>query len=899
VQDNPWLQDPYLPSASVSTVEQIDELQQLYDEAPCGYHSLDAHGVFVRVNQTELTMLGYSREELIGHKTFFEILTPASQQIFTNNFPLFKQRGYVRDLEFQIIRKDNSIFPVSLSSTAIKDADGNYLVSRSVMIDISDRKQLEIELRESENRYRLLFESNPNPMWIYDSVTFAFLEVNQAAIKHYGYSDAEFLQMTIADICPKSDLPLMREVNHKILPGQPHNGVWQHLKRDSSFIDVEVMAHAFLLAGKQANLAQVKDITTVKQLTINHQRTASELNAAHQRIITTWESMTDAYVAIDLSWNFTYGNQAAISVITQLTGFQHSEIIGKSHWDIFPMLAGGELEQLYRQAIATQIPAHFELPFPETGNWFEIHAYPSEVGLGVYFRDITDRKHIEQKLQEQANLLEIASDAIYVHDLENRILFWNQGAEKLYECPVDEMIDQDWRHLLTPEALLELESTVLNQNTWQGEVTKRTQSGKVIVVMSRRSVMLDDAGNIKSILTVDTDITEKKQLESQFLRAQRLESLGMLASGIAHDLNNVLTPIIGIVQLLPLKMTNLDPQIQRLLEILNDSAHRGADLVKQILSFTRGIEGKPTNVQIGHLIAETQKIIQETFPRNIDLLVDLPTDLWLAAADATLLHQVFMNLCVNARDAMPKGGNLSITAENLEIDENYARMNLDADAGAYVVVTIADTGTGMPPDVIDRIFDPFFTTKDVGKGTGLGLSTVMGVIKSHHGFISVYSEIGKGTRFKVYLPATDDSTLDPTIKNELLFGKGELILVVDDETAVQEVTKATLETHGYKTILANDGIEAIALYAEKKDKISAVLLDMMMPSLDSVTIIRTLSKLNSQVQIIAMSGLVTNESVTKMTNEGVKAFLAKPFTAHELLQPLALICNQNSDGSMI
>jgi two-component system, cell cycle sensor histidine kinase and response regulator CckA len=648
VQDNPWLEDPNLPSASVPTVEQLDEFQQLYDEAPCGYHSLDANGVFVRINQTGLTMLGYSSEELIGHKTFFEILTTASQQIFTNNFSLFKQRGYVRDLEFQIIRKDNSIFLVSLSSTAIKDANGNYLVSRSVMIDISDRKQA------------------------------------------------------------------------------------------------------------------------------------------------------------------------------------------------------------------------------------------------------------EQKIREQANLLAITSDAIYVHDLENRILFWNQGAEKLYDCPADEMIDQDWRQLLSsPETLLELENTVSNQNTWQGEVTKRTQSGKEIVVMSRRSVMLDDAGNIKSILTVDTDITEKKQMESQFLRAQRLESLGMLASGIAHDLNNVLTPIIGIVQLLPLKMTNLDPQIQRLLEVLDESAHRGADLVKQILSFTRGIEGKPTKVQIGHLIAETQKIIRETFPKNIDLLVDLPTDLWLTTADATLLHQVFMNLCVNARDAMPKGGNLSITAENLEIDENYARMNLDAEAGAYVVVTITDTGTGIPPDVIDRIFDPFFTTKDIGKGTGLGLSTVMGVIKSHHGFISVYSEMGKGTRFKVYLPATDDSNLDPIIKNELLFGRGELILIVDDETAVQEITKATLETHGYKTILANDGIEAIALYAENKTEISAVLLDMMMPSLDSVTIIRTLHKLNPQVQIITMSGLATNESVTKMTNDGVKAFLAKPFTAHELLQPLALICRQNSDGSMI
>jgi PAS domain S-box-containing protein len=768
------------------------------------------------------------------------------------------------------------------------------------MIDISDRKQLEAqheqttaELRNSEARYRLLFESNPNPMWIYDPDSLRFLEVNQAAIDHYGYSVAEFLQMTITDIRPAEDTTALHQFNFCLLPGKSYSGTGKHRKKDGELIDVEVMAHAFSVVGKQANLVLVKDITILQQ-------NEAALNLAQQRIIDVWESITDAYVTLDRDWRFIYANSAAMQLFGQLSPVETSTIIGRVHWEVFPETLNQEIEWNYRRAVAEQIPVHFESLDEPSGHWVEISAYPSEVGLGIYFRDITDRKQAEQKIREQANLLAITSDAIYVHDLENRILFWNQGAEKLYDCPADEMIDQDWRQLLSsPEALLELENTVSNQNTWQGEVTKRTQSGKEIVVMSRRSVMLDDAGNIKSILTVDTDITEKKHLESQFLRAQRLESLGMLASGIAHDLNNVLTPIIGIVQLLPLKITNLDPQIQRLLEILNDSAHRGADLVKQILSFTRGIEGKPSNVQIGHLIAETQKIIQETFPKNIDLLVDLPTDLWLASADATLLHQVFLNLCVNARDAMPKGGNLSITAENLEIDENYARMNLDADAGAYVVVTIADTGMGIPPEIVDRIFDPFFTTKDVGKGTGLGLSTVMGVIKSHHGFISVYSEIGKGTRFKVYLPASDDSTVDPIIKNELLFGKGELILVVDDETAVQEVTKATLETHGYKTILANDGIEAIALYAENKSKISAVLLDMMMPSLDSVTIIRTLSKLNSQVQIIAMSGLATNESVTKMTNEGVKAFLAKPFTAKELLQPLALICNQNSDGAMI
>jgi two-component system, cell cycle sensor histidine kinase and response regulator CckA len=394
------------------------------------------------------------------------------------------------------------------------------------------------------------------------------------------------------------------------------------------------------------------------------------------------------------------------------------------------------------------------------------------------------------------------------------------------------------------------------------------------------------------------DITNRKSTEAILRRTERLESLGTLASGIAHDLNNMLTPIIGVAQLLPLKFPNLDNQTQRLLQILDQSAHRGADLVKQILSFSSGVEGKPSNTQVSNLLLEIQKIIQQTFPQNIELSIDLPADLWLIAADATLLHQVFMNLCVNARDAMPNGGELSITAENLVIDQNYAHMYLDAQAGSYLVVTVADTGMGIQPQILGNIFDPFFTTKDIGKGTGLGLSTAMGIIKSHRGFIDVLSEVGVGTRFKVFLPAIDIVAVESVAANtnaafmvpKLPMGQSELILVVDDEVAIREITQVTLEVHGYRVVTASDGIEAIALYAEHKHEISVILLDMMMPSLDSATTIRTLRKLNSQVKIIAMSGLATNEAITRTMNEGVKAFLAKPFTADELLNLLTALC---------
>ncbi|NJK65943.1 MAG: response regulator [Microcoleus sp. CSU_2_2] len=477
---------------------------------------------------------------------------------------------------------------------------------------------------------------------------------------------------------------------------------------------------------------------------------------------------------------------------------------------------------------------------------------------------------------------------LYVSPAYNRI--WGRSSESLYTNFME------WIEAIVPEDRQRIQTKFFEQSllgNYDEEYRIMRPDGSIRWIRDRGFPIKDLTGIPYRVVGIAEDITNRKLIEAALRRTERLESLGTLASGIAHDLNNVLTPIIGIAQLLPLQAPNLDEQARRLLQILNESAYRGTDLVKQILSFTSGIESKPTNTQVSHLLLEIQKVIQQVFPKNIELSTDLPQNLKLIAADATLLHQVFMNLCVNARDAMPNGGQLSIVAENIAIDENYARMHLDAQVGSYVVVAIADTGMGMQPEILDRIFDPFFTTKEIGKGTGLGLATAIGIVKSHHGFINVYSEVGKGSQFKVYLPATDASEAETVVDVEPQMGEGELILVVDDEVPIQEITQATLEAHGYKAMTANDGIEAIALYAEHKHEIKVILLDMMMPSLDSVTTIRTLRKLNSQVQIVTMSGLATNESVSKTMNEGAQAFLAKPFTAPELLNLLSRLCGRN------
>jgi two-component system, cell cycle sensor histidine kinase and response regulator CckA len=482
-----------------------------------------------------------------------------------------------------------------------------------------------------------------------------------------------------------------------------------------------------------------------------------------------------------------------------------------------------------------------------------------------------------------------ALEMLYVSPAYERI--WGRTCASLYANFME------WIEAIHPEDRQQVQTNFFEHSllgNYDEEYRIMRPDGSIRWIRDRGFPIQDRMGIPYRVVGIAEDITDRKLTEAVLRRTERLESLGTLTSGIAHDLNNVLTPIMGIVQLLPLKIVNIDEPTQRLLQVLNDSTRRGADLVKQILAFTRGVESKPTALQIGQLLVEIQKIVQQAFPKNIELSLtfragdghDRSEDLWPITADATMLHQVLMNLCVNARDAMPDGGTLSIVAENLAIDEHYARMHLEAQAGAYVLVTIADTGMGIPPEILDRIFDPFFTTKDIGKGTGLGLSTVVGIIKSHHGWIDVDSQVGRGTRFRVYLPATDTRVDTPTIATAPRSGQGELILVVDDEVAIQEVTKATLEAYGYQVMTANDGIEAIAIYAEHRQTIEVVLMDMMMPSLDSATIVRTLCKLNPQVQIIAMSGLATSETVKNTMKEGVKAFLAKPFTASELLNLL-------------
>jgi len=504
--------------------------------------------------------------------------------------------------------------------------------------------------------------------------------------------------------------------------------------------------------------------------------------------------------------------------------------------------------------------------------------------------DITERKLGEERIRQQAALLDQAQDAIMVLDLQQNILFWSKGAERIYGWSVEDASGRNIAQFLIKERSTQFEAakkTIIDEGEWSGEIHQVRKNGADIIVESRWTLVRDETGKPTSILVINTDITAKKRMEAQFLRAQRMESIGTLAGGIAHDLNNALSPILMAIDMLQLKIT--DEASRKWLEVLRTNAERGGNMVHQVLSFARGIEGERMALQPKHLIKEIVKILKETLPKSIQISFQITGDLWLISADATQMHQVLMNLCVNARDAMPEGGLISIKAENMIVDENYARMHIEAKPGRFVVITVSDTGPGMSPEVQSRIFEPFFTTKEMSKGTGLGLSTALTMVKSHGGFINVYSELHRGSQFSLYLPAltSRESLAADALQTDLPLGHGELVLVVDDEESIREITRGTLETFNYQVLTAMDGTEALAVYADRKHDIAVVLTDMVMPFMDGPATIRALKKMNPNVKIIAASGLTAGNRPGEGALEGVETFLIKPYTAEKLLTALA------------
>jgi two-component system, cell cycle sensor histidine kinase and response regulator CckA len=551
---------------------------------------------------------------------------------------------------------------------------------------------------------------------------------------------------------------------------------------------------------------------------------------------------------------------------------------------------GTVLEETYRRAIDRNEPQSLEeFHYAPLGTWFAVDAYPTDQGLAVYFRDVTQAHETRAALERQAMLLDLAQDAIIVRDMDHRITYWNASAERIYGWAASEAVGQDIRELLghDPDVYESAMTELLTAGGWSGEITKRTRGGQDLVVATRWTLIEDDV-RPNVILTIDEDITERTRTEQQMLRAQRLESLGTLAGGIAHDLNNTLAPILLATELLTTRDITSDQR--ELLDTIQASARRSADLVEQVLLFARGVEGNRVPIDVGTLLHDVQIIVKDTFPRNVRLITEVPEGLATVLGDSTQLQQVVLNLAVNARDAMPDGGELTIMADQVTLDAQYAASHPEALPDDYVRIVVADTGIGMTQETQDRLFEPFFTTKAPGVGTGLGLPTSAAIVRSHGGFMQVYSELDAGTRFHVYLPVTTEPVagpVEPPAASAAPRGNGELILVVDDEDHVRAMTRQTLSSHGYEVLEAANGAEAISVYAEHREQVDLVMTDMMMPIMDGPATIRALLRLDPGLRIVGASGLHTSGATAQAQAAGVEHFLPKPFNSVQLLEIIA------------
>lgn len=503
-----------------------------------------------------------------------------------------------------------------------------------------------------------------------------------------------------------------------------------------------------------------------------------------------------------------------------------------------------------------------------------------EEWIGICF-DITDRKNDQRQLREQAEVITQARDAVIITDLEGKITFWNRGAERLYGWDSEEAVGRKGEDLFNPrtiEQIKPIRAELLIKGSWSGELLLHNRHNDPLFVDASMSLVFDEAGKPKARLTIATDITEKKNLEEQFLRAQRMDNLGLLAAGISHDLNNILAPILMIGPLLRSRL--FDSGDHKLVDTLEQSAQRGADMVHQILSFARGASGELGAIQIRHLLRDVLQIIENTFPKNVSVRQRIDSHLSAVRANPTQIHQLLLNLCVNARDAMLDGGTLTVTAEDRTIPQISNDGDHNTRAGNYVVIEVSDTGTGIAPEVFSRMWEPFYTTKG-GKGTGLGLSTVRGIIETHQGFIEAQTELGRGTTFRIYLPALKSSVeaINSAAPFAVPQGQNETILIVDDEEHLREMIGTTLSTYNYQPIVATSPADAIEQASINRDRIRVLITDVSMPIINGSALATIVRRLVPGIKVLVISGHTNLEPFGDF-------FLAKPFKSDALLDAL-------------
>jgi PAS domain S-box-containing protein len=864
-------------------------LQAIFRSASLGIAATDLQGRFTDANDAYCRMLGYTLDEL-KKLNVLELTHPADR---AHNLELREEliRGerpsFVYDKRY--ITKSGAIIWSRISASILRNAHGDITNLIAIMEDITAQKHSEETLRRVRALERLGGKIARIGGWVVDYMADRSVEWAPEVYEMYEWSGSEppSLNEVLKLMHPANRQQLARALEDCELRAKSFDVEVALVTFKGTPKWVRIVGEAELGSGGVVarTIGAVQDITRQKADLLRNQQLTSQL-------FSTLESMSDAFYLLGRDWLFLYMNAEAERILE----VDRHTIIGKSIFDEFPDFKSSSLHEGFQKAFRTGEAYHAEMFWERLNLWVSISAYSSADSLAVYFRSITVEKQLQTSIAESEERLkyvtEAALDVVWDIDLVKGVAWYNDGLVKYGYEVGDHWKDAEfWVSKVHPDDALTVspayERTLADpaKNAWNARYRFRRADSKYVNFEDRGYIVRDVTGKAIRMVGGSSDITERLGMEEQLLQSQRLESLGQLTGGIAHDFNNLLTVILGNAQLLQEQLHD-HPKLRNLTNIIDVAATRGANLTRHLLAFSRKQALQPGTIDVNKLLASLKGMLSRTLGEHVIINVKPQEGLWTAFVDQNQLEVALMNLCINARDAMPEGGIVALETANVRLDEAFAASS-NVEPGDYVLITITDTGTGISPDIIDHVFEPFFTTKDKGKGTGLGLSTVFGFVKQSNGHISIYSELGRGTTLRVYLPRSVEAAVqaESNLAAPRVQGGNELILLVEDNELVRKFGQDMLKSLGYSVLSASDGRSALAILQERTD-IKLLFTDVVMPGMGGHELAKKAQKLHPGIKILYTSGYTQDSMIHNGKLDADVTLLEKPYNKSTLAAKL-------------
>ncbi len=870
-------------------LESQQRLQAIFRSASLGIAATDLEGRFTDANDAYCRMLGYTLDEL-KKLDVIELTHPEDK---TRNVELREEliRGdrpsFVYDKRY--ITKSGNVIWSRISASVLRNAQGEVTNTIAIMEDITAQVQSEETLRRVRALERLGGKIARIGGWVVDYMDNRRTDWAPEVYEMYEWGGTEPPPITevLKLLHPANRQQLVRALEDCELRAKAFDLEVALVTFKGTPKWLRIVGEAELGSGGMVARAigAVQDITRQKAEMLRNQQLTSQL-------FSTLESMSDAFYLLGRDWVFLYMNAEAERILS----VDRHAIIGKQIFDEFALFKTSPAYDGFQKALRTGEAYHEELFWERLGIWVSISAYPSSDSLAVYFRSTTAEKQLQTRIAESEERLkyvtEAALDVVWDTDLVNGTAWYNDGLVKYGYEVGDHIKSADfWISKVHPDdaaAITPLYNRTLadpTKNEWECRYRFRAANGKYVNLEDRGYIVRDVTGKAIRMVGGSSDITERLGMEEQLLQSQRLESLGQLTGGIAHDFNNLLTVILGNAQLLQEQLHD-QPKLRNLTNIIDVAATRGANLTRHLLAFSRKQALQPGTIDINKLLGTLKGMLSRTLGENVVINHKGQDGLWPAFVDQNQLEVALLNLCINARDAMPDGGVVALETSNVRLDEAFAATS-DVEPGDYVLITISDTGTGIAPEILDHVFEPFFTTKEKGKGTGLGLSTVFGFVKQSNGHISIYSEVGRGTTLRIYLPRSVEAITQPESSADVprVQGGSELILLVEDNELVRKFGQDMLKSLGYSVLSASDGRSALAILQERRD-VRLLFTDVVMPGMGGHELAKQAQKLHPGIKVLYTSGYTQDSMIHNGKLDADVTLLEKPYNKSALATKL-------------